>query len=59
MAGSVDAGDGRRDFLTIRSDARESEWLSSGWSVEQGVERQNTENRAGVTNEPITAPFGR
>jgi hypothetical protein len=36
MAGSVDAGDGRRDFLTIRSDARESEWLSSGWSADSG-----------------------
>jgi hypothetical protein len=32
MACSVDAGDGRRDFLTIRSDARESERLSSGWA---------------------------
>jgi hypothetical protein len=36
MACSVDAGDGRRDFLTIRSDARESEWLSSGWARTAG-----------------------
>src|ERR1700732_415344 len=36
MACSVDAADGRRDFLTIRSDARESEWLSSGWAADSG-----------------------
>src|SRR6202030_175499 len=36
MACSVDAADGRRDFLTIRSDARESEALSSGWSADSG-----------------------
>jgi hypothetical protein len=39
MACSVDAADGWRDFLTIRSDARESEWLSSGWAADSGGSR--------------------